>query len=156
MSPSASAAALLGIAGAATYGSLKAVWAAGGDLGLRGEPPWETRAGVWAKADGVIRFLAFEGTVLLAALAVVLLLALVRPWGRRLPRRPLGAAAWSGCVLVGGAWIAGTVGLIAGDVGPSADPDLTPAAFWAIWASFGTLGAGLGATAWLTRPRRTA
>lgn len=123
---------------------------------MRGEPPWETGAGGWAKANDAVHFFAFEGTVLLAALAVAVLLALVRPWGDGLPRRPLEVAAWSGCVFVGGDWIAGTIGLVAGDVGPSVDPDLTPAAFWAIWASFGALGGGLGATAWLTWSRRMA
>ncbi len=150
----ASVTAGVGVAGALTYGTIKAVWTFGGRLGVRGEPHWETGAGGWAKTSDGVRFLAFEGTVLLSLAAIAVLLALVRPWGRRLPRRPLAVGAWLGCVLVGGAWLAGTIGFIAGDVGPGVDPELTPVAFWAIWASFGALGGGFGATAWLTRPRR--
>jgi len=149
--PAAGVTAAAGAAAAVTYGAIKANWAFGGTLGLRGAPPWETGEGGWAGAGGAVRFLAFEGTVVLAAAAVALLLALVSPWGRRLPRRPLAAAAWLGCAAVGGAWIGGTVGLLSGSAGPAVDPSLTPALFWTLWASFGVLGAAFGATAWLTR-----
>lgn len=138
--------------GALLYGTLKANWALGGDLGVRGEPPWTTRTGNWAEANDLVMLVAFEGTVVLALLAIALLATLVRP-SRRLPRRPLAAAAWLGCLLVGGAWIVGTISLIEGTTGPDADSSVTPVAFWVLWASFGMLGGSFGATTWLTRPR---
>lgn len=140
--------------GALAYGGLKADWAAGGTLGLRGEPPWKTRTGGWAQAGDGVRFLAFEGTVILALLAVLLLLALAHPAGRRLPRRLLASLAWLGCALVGGIWVLGTANLMAGSTGPGSDPTLAPATFWVLWASFGALGSGFGLTAWWTRPDR--
>lgn len=93
--------------------------------------------------------------MLLALAAIALLIALIRP-PLGLPRRLLAAAAWLGCLLVGGAWLVGTAGLVAGEGGPGADPSLTAATFWALWASFGMLGGGFGATAWLTRSRKRA
>lgn len=141
-----------GVAAAAVYGALKASWALGGTVGIRGVPPWATRTGEWADAGATVRFLAFEGTVALALIAIAVLLALVQPWGRHLPRTLVAGAAWLGCALIGGVWLAGTVRWVAGSGGPSADESLAPATFWTIWASFGVLGTAFGATAWMTRP----
>jgi hypothetical protein len=154
MSRGVTVAAGVGAAGALAYGAIKANWAAGGTFGLRGAAPWTTGEGGWAGVGGVARFVAFEGTVLLAVVATALLVALARPERHRLPRAPLAAAAWAGCLLVGGAWLVGTAGLVAGTVGPEADPTLAPVAFWSLWASFAALGGGFGATAWLSRPSR--
>jgi len=120
--PAAGVTAAAGAAAAVTYGAIKANWAFGGTLGLRGAPPWETGEGGWAGAGGAVRFLAFEGTVVLAAAAVALLLALVSPWGRRLPRRPLAAAAWLGCAAVGEPGSAGPSGSCRGAPAPLSIP----------------------------------
>ena len=61
--------------GALGYGALKAVWALGG--GIDGTPVWESDP-----PPALLRFAEFWGTALLALLAVAILLALVRPWGR--------------------------------------------------------------------------
>lgn len=141
-----------GIAAASTYGGLKAEWSLGGSLFVQGTPPWRDRTDGWRHVGPVVRFLAFEGTVLLAGLAVLVLLSLVRPWGRRLPRLLLATLAWSGCALLLTVWVGGMTRVLIGATRSASEPgELTPAGFWVVSSSFLVLGASFGATAWLTR-----
>ena len=105
--------------------------------------------------------------VLLAANAVgavlkvlggVLALALVQPWGERLPRRPLQALAWAGAAVLtvyGLVQIVAIV-LVALDVVEPAEPLETKAVLWRmfLWEPwFLVWGLLLGAAAWHFRAR---
>lgn len=87
---------------ALVFAAINAYWGLGGTVGLGtlgpaiaelARDPWFVALGVW-------------GVGVLKVLAGLLALALVRPWGRRLPRRLLLVAAWglgAGMSLYGGA-----------------------------------------------------
>ena len=70
------------------------IWAAGWYVGLDAE---QTQ-----KAFAKPLFLAFDLLIaVMCMIAVPVALALVRPWGERLPRKMIGALAWSGSLLLG-------------------------------------------------------
>jgi hypothetical protein len=152
-SRAATAAAVAGAAAALAYGALKAVWAVGGTLGVRHTPPWVDGMPGWQ------HFLAFWGTVALAVLAAAILLALVRPWGRAVPRRPLRAVAWLGAALMTSVGTLGSMPMVAYHLGLrdlSADEisgALAPGVYTFVYGSFLVLGVAFAATAWLTRAR---
>ncbi|MEV7236606.1 hypothetical protein AB0N06_22295 [Streptomyces sp. NPDC051020] len=87
---------------AVPYIAIKTYWASGGRTGLsdgfdmasefrrHGGPD----ALVWLERHGI------DFTAVLALTGLVLASALVRPWGRRFPRRLLLALAWTGTLLV--------------------------------------------------------
>ncbi len=78
----------------------------------------------------------------LCALAAAVALALVRPWGRRLPRWLVGAFAWSGTgllVLRGGAGLAQSLYIAATEKNVFAVLE-----FWEIWFCVGAFLFGLG------------
>jgi hypothetical protein len=150
--------ALLALAGglAATgYGALKLAWAAGSDIGSNGPPPWDTGVGAFGGMSRLERFLAFEGTALLAFLAAAILVALVKPPAHAMTRRVLRSLAWAGAVvmLVPGVWGSVTVcGALVG-IG-KADEPLALWVFGFVYGSFLVLGLAFAGMAWLTRSDR--
>lgn len=80
------------------YGGLKVYWSAGGSLGYINREA--------ALATGHVG--QFDFTAILAALAVVLALALIQPWGEKLPRWLVLFIAFVACTLL---TIGGIVGL---------------------------------------------
>lgn len=146
------ATAALGCAGALGYGALKTAWALGSHIGVEGTPAWE-RDPLPLGAE----LLAFAGTALLALLAVAILLALVMPAGRRVPRRPLRALAWTGAGVMIPFGLVGVATSLPGVLSevPAAELDgMYPATFLFVYGSFLLLGIGFAATAWLTRASR--
>lgn len=146
-------AAYAGVAGALGYAALKTSWALGGTVGVSDPAPWEDPppGSPWAALDGSLLLrLAFEGTVVLALLAALVLLALVEPWGRRVPQRPLRALAWLGCGVLGAAVLGGAGGMLAEAVGLLApDPDrYTPMSWFVGFGCFLPLAVAFGVTAW--------
>lgn len=141
-----------GAAAVLAYGALKVDWALGGRLGARGTPPWVS------ELSGFEHFLALWGTVLLAVLAAGILLALVQPWGRRLPRWPVRALAWLGAAvmtpvgLIGSVQMAAILAGVVRDDGATGDGSLAPEVYAFVYGSFLVLGLAFAATAWLTRP----
>jgi amino acid transporter len=138
------------------YALVSAYWGAGGTLGLDtlgGELEDLARdrdpaliAVVWLTAG-------------LKAIGAVLALAVVQPWGRRLPRRPLRAAAWGASavlVLYGGALVVGQALLEAGVIEPAADGDRQAVRWhlflWDPW--FLIWGLLLGMATWLSAGER--
>jgi hypothetical protein len=91
------------------FAVLHLVWAAGWYVGLEQEPARKAFAKTW--------FMVYDLIVAgICALAVPVALALVQPWGRRLPRWLVGLLAWAGTVLLvlrGGGTIVQTVYLVA-------------------------------------------
>jgi len=145
-------AAYAGSAGALGYAMLKLSWSFGGSIGVHGTPAWD-RPGA---PDGVLHFLAFEGTVVLAILAAGILLALVKPWGCRV-RRPVRRLAWLGAALmlpVGLVGLATTIAEWIGLSAPGDDGGLALGVFGFVYGCFLVLGVAFAATAWLTRPGR--
>lgn len=100
--PAARWAARIGIASLLPYAAIKTYWAFGGRSGLvdgfdlaeefrrNGAP----EAVVWLERHGV------DFTAVLALAGAALLLALVQPWGMRLPRWMLLGPAWTGAALL--------------------------------------------------------
>ncbi len=154
--PLATWTALAGCAAALGYGALKLSWAFGGTVGFRDTPPWQTNTGAWGEMLPMERFLALEGTALLAVLAAAILLALVRPWGAVLPRRTVRGLAWLGCLVMGANGLVGTGMVLAEAVGliVSRDDTLALGVYAFVYGCFLVLGAAFGATAWLTREAR--
>lgn len=146
-------AAYIGVAAAIAYGTLKAIWGAGGTVGVNGTPVWHD------ELSSLNWILASWGTVVLAALAAGILLALVQEWGRALPRRALGGLAWTGCVVMTAVGLIGTgevVAYAAGllDMSVEEPGDLAPWVYGYVYGSFLVLGTSFGFTAWTTRPSR--
>lgn len=87
------------------FAVLHIVWAAGWYIGLEQEPARKAFARTW--------FMVYDLVVAgICALAVPVALALVQPWGRRLPRWLVGLFAWTGTTLLvlrGGATVVQTV-----------------------------------------------
>jgi hypothetical protein len=142
----ASAAAYLGCAAISGYAGLKVAWALGSTLGIRDTAAFDHFID---RTGGPL--LALWGTVALALLAGAVLLSFVRPWGRRVPRRLRASLAWLGFAIMTPVGLlslgATVVAAIAGD----AFPNLTPAIYVSVYASFTLLGLTLAFTAWRTR-----
>ena len=85
-----------GVAAATAYGALKTAWGLGSTVGVTDRAALDR----FVAGFGKFEWLATWGTVALAGVAAALLLALVEPWGKRLPRRPLRVAAWLGAVVL--------------------------------------------------------
>lgn|SRR5215216_266005 len=79
------------------YAAVSFYWAAGGTAGL-GTLGGQLEELGRARDQGIIALVLATGV--LKVVAGVLALALVRPWGRALPRRVLLAAAWGGALLL--------------------------------------------------------
>jgi hypothetical protein len=153
----AKALAYLGCAGALGYGAMKVVWALGGTIGLRNPEHF------YASDDGLNaagRFFDQWGTPILAGLAIVILLGLIYPWGRKPILRPLLRTLASAGSLMG---VVGVVGLILSILYVAGDHvigvgDLYAGTYVFTYICFTMLGVGFGGTVWLTRqrPRRSA
>jgi len=79
------------------YAGVSLYWAVGGTAGLN------TVGGVavrMARSGGAAAAAVIAGTVLLKTLGGLLSLAMVRPWGRHLPRRAVGIAGLAGSALL--------------------------------------------------------
>ena len=93
---------VLGSVAAAPYVALKTYWSCGGRAGLADgfdvvgefEKNGAPDALVWLERHGI------DFTAVLALTGVMLAFALVRPWGRRLPRWLLLTPAWAGTLLI--------------------------------------------------------
>jgi hypothetical protein len=93
------------------------------------------------------------GAVLLKVAGGLLALALVRPWGRAIPRRLLGGAAWAASVVLtayGGLLVAVGTLVLTGLISPSGPVDRTALRWhvllWDLW--FLVWGLVLGVAAW--------
>ncbi len=145
----ATTAAYVGCAAAASYAALKGAWALGSTFGISDGAVFE------AFIDDLGGpLVALWATVLLALYAGAILLSLVQPWGRRIPRRLRASLAWLGSIMapLGLIRLGQTiVKTIAGDPFVM----LTPAIYIAVYASFTVLGLTFAFTAWRTAPRAT-
>ncbi len=149
---------LLALAGglaAMGYGALKLAWAAGSDIGSNGAPPWETGAGAFGGMSSLERFLAFEGTAVLAFLATGILAALVKPPAHPLALRVLRILAWAGAavMLVPAVWGLVTVSGVLVGLRKAEEP-LEPWVFGFVYGCFLILGLAFAGMAWLTRGGR--
>lgn len=119
------------------FAVLHVTWAAGWYIGLDAERAREAFQQRW--------FLIYDLVVAaLCALAVLVALALVRPWGTRLPRALVGGLAWCGSavlILRGGAGAAQTLYVAA--TGRSI---LVMDRFWELWFCIGAVL--FGVTTW--------
>lgn len=132
------------------FAAVSLYWATGGTAGL------DTLGGTIeerARAGDPVIMRANWAAVVLKILGGVLALALVQPWGRRLPRRVMLAAAWTGAavlILYGTVQTAG-VALVALDVIQVTEPIEPTALRWRLflWEPWFLLwGLLLAAAAW--------
>lgn len=84
---------LVAVAACLPYLSLKVVWVSGGVTGIPAGSPLREGGGTLAAVNAL--------TIVLDALVVVLVLALTRPWGRRLPAWLLTLPLWTATGLLG-------------------------------------------------------
>lgn len=145
----------LGCAGALGYGLMKVDWALGGNIGIRNPTHFHATD---PRLTAAGRLFDQWGSQTLAALAIVILLGLVHPWGNRPILRPLlRTCAWAGSLLMGGWGLIGlilTVLYIASDHVIGVD-DLAPGTYVFTYICFTMIGLGLGGAAWLTRRPRS-
>jgi len=138
-------AAYVGCAAAAAYAALKGAWALGSTLGVS---DGEVFAAFLKQLGGPL--VALWATVLLALLACAILLSLVQPWGRRIPRPLRASLAWLGAIMA-------PIGLIrlgvtiAETIAGNPFPMLTPATYISVYMCFTVLGLTFAVTAWRTR-----
>lgn len=143
----------MGCLGALGYGGLKALWALGAMFGVD-DPAQLRTSGVSDSLWAIENF----GTVVLAALAALILIALVVPVGAVVPRPILRTLGWLGTVMV----VPGAVGLV-----ESLDyiagshvftgirlGGISPGTYVFVYLCFLMLGLAFAATTLLTRPRR--
>jgi len=135
-----------GVGAALAYAALKAAWALGSTAGITDVAAFER----FVDRFGSFEWAATWGTVVLAVAAAALLLALVEPWGRRLPRRPLRIAAWLGAAVLA---IPGFVGfaeslLTYAGVLDTHDNGIAEWVFLLTYGSFAVLSIALAAAAW--------
>lgn len=138
--------AYIGVAAAVAHAALKVAWAFGSTIGVEDETVWEQSTTTELE-------IALWGTAALAAIAAAILLALVQPWGRVVPRRVLRPLAWLGAVVMtvaGGVGLTMVIGYLVGawdmDRG-----DLYAFMYVYVYGGFLLLGLAFGTTAWLTR-----
>jgi hypothetical protein len=131
------------------HASLSLYWAAGGTAGL-GTLSEGIQEMALARDPSLVALVWL--VAVLKILAGLLALALARPWGRRLPQRPLRVLAWlggAGMTLYGVAWIVQGALVSLGVVGSAASVE--PAFWWYLflWAPVWLLGGLLFVlTAW--------
>ena len=139
--------AYVGCAAAAGYAVLKVAWGLGSTIGVNAD------AAAWEDFLALIggRMVALWGTVLLALLAGAILLSLVQPWGRRVPRRLRASLAWLGFTLMAPIGLIRLGETLAAVIAGNAFPLLTPAIYLYVYACFVALGLSFAVTAWRTR-----
>jgi hypothetical protein len=138
------------------YAVVSLYWAAGGTAGLN------TVGGVaekMARSGGAAAVAVIAATVLLKTLGGLLALAMVRPWGQRLPGRGVGIAGLAGSavlILYGAAEVTGEALAETGAIRPSASADWTALRWhlglWDPW--FLAWGLLLAIATWGYRPPR--
>jgi len=135
-----------GVGAAAAYAALKAAWALGSTAGITDVAAFER----FVDRFGRFEWAATWGTVALAGVAAALLLALVEPFGRRLPRRPLRAAALIGAAVLAVPGFAGLAEslLTYADVVEEGDNGMAAWVFLVTYGSFAVLSVALAAAAW--------
>ena len=132
------------------YAAVSLYWAAGGTAGLSTIGGGLEELGR-ARDPGIVALVWITG--LLKVLAGLLALALVRPWGRVLPRRLLLVTAWGGATLLalyGGLLVVVQALLVSGVIAPAGSVDWT-ALWWhlLVWDPwFLVWGILLGVAAW--------
>lgn len=138
------------------FGAVSFYWAAGGTLGTG-------RLAKSVRELGLVRDPTFITEVwitgILKVLAGLLALALVRPWGRRLPRRPLRAAVWAAgglLILYGGSGLVQAALIEAGVIDvPASMGEAAVRWYLVLWEPWWLLGGFLfAAAAWSTRQRQ--
>jgi hypothetical protein len=153
----ARATAAVGVVALACYALLKASWGLGGTIGVTDVGQWREKID---GLDGVVRWMAFWGTVVVDVVGALLLVALLagphRRLGRGAVRRVLRGLAWVGAVvmtLLGGYALVFSIGEeldwwspIASGQGP-----LASWVFFVVYGSFVVYAVSLGATARFTR-----
>ncbi len=105
------------------YAAVSLYWAVGGTAGLStvGGP-----AETMARSGGTAAVAVIAATVLLKTLGGLLALAMVRPWGQRLPGHAVGIAGLAGSavlILYGAAEVTGEALAETGAIRPSAPAD---------------------------------
>lgn len=142
---------------ALAFAAISFYWGAGGRAGLSTLGGAIERMAL-ARDPLIVTLVWVTGVLKLAG--GLLALALVRPWGHKLPRRWLLAAAWVGAVLLTsyGVLQVTSLGLVALGVLTPSRP-IEPTALWwrlLLWEPwFLVWGLLLGLTAWHQRRRRT-
>ena len=134
-----------GVLAALVYAALKAAWGLGSTVGITDAAAFER----FEDRFGSLGWLATWGTVVPALVAAALLLALVEPWGRRLPRRPLRIAAWLGAAVLavpGFAGLAESLMTYAGLV-DTHDTGMAGWVFLVVYGSFAVLSVALAIAA---------
>ncbi|MBA3860761.1 MAG: DUF3995 domain-containing protein [Solirubrobacterales bacterium] len=125
---------------------MKVAWGLGSTLGIRDTAAYETFID---ETGGPL--LAVWGTVLLALLAGAILLSLVHPWGRRVPRRLRASLAWLGFAIMTPVGLLSLGGTLANAIAGTPFPLLTPAIYIWVYGCFVVLGLTSAVTAWRTR-----
>lgn len=142
-----------GVVAALVYAALKAAWGLGSTAGITDPAAFER----FVAGFGAFGWAATWGTVLLALVAAALLLALVHPCGRRLPRRPLEIAAWLGAVVLalpGFPGLAEALLIFAG-VLDEHDNGMAEWVFLVTYGAFAVLSVALASSAWYSRRSAT-
>lgn len=140
-------AAYVGCAAAAGYAVLKAAWALGSTFGVNADAATlEDFLQSWGGPA-----VALWGTVLLALLAGAILLSLVQPWGRRIPRRLRASLAWLGFTIMTPIGLAGLAVTLTAVISGNPFPLLAPAIYIYVYTCFSVLGTTFAITAWRTR-----
>jgi len=139
-------AAYLGCAAAAGYAALKVAWGLGSTLGVSDTAVFDR---FMEQIGGPL--LALWATVLLGLLAGAILLSLVQPWGRRVPRRLRASLAWLGFAIMAPVGLLRLGQTIAEIVAGDPFPMLTPAIYLWTYSCFVVLGMTFAVTAWRTR-----
>jgi Protein of unknown function (DUF3995) len=127
------------------FAALHVAWAAGWYVGLEAEKAREAFQKPW--------FLAYDLVVAgLCAVAVFVALAVVQPWGRRMPRRLVIILGWmaAGLLLLRGG--AGVVQFVSRLLGGK--PVWHPSALWELWFCVGAVLFTLSAWRFTRFPRR--
>ncbi len=125
------------------YLLLKVYWSLGGTHGfVQADALNRYFGGPWGA------FLAGWGTVIAAVAGAVAALALVRPWGGRLPPWPLLAIGWIGAVLLLSAGMPGVYGVIRTAVDPASATRgfVTGWVFPVVYGNFAAWGVALAIT----------
>lgn len=122
------------------YGALKLQWGLGGDIGLS-RPDALGEVSLWSPGLG--------DTAVLSAIGVALALALVRPWGRRLPRwMPIAGAVLGSAMLIPVGLLSSLTTIPAALAGQITESPVAPWVYVGIYPWFLAWGLTLAAAAW--------